>query len=199
MKKTITIFTIAILLISCGKSKEEQMMYDFNKENYLKSLDMNIDNSDFKIISIEKVKDITTKDSLDILQPYFEAKQKEKLSQLDETLRLYKQSLETSKKGLETAKYPEYKELYAKRVSRDENDIRKTDSIITIYKNDCKGTFLEKTYADIQNYKSNPNTVLTTQYKGTYEIKAPAGIMTYTYNYYTNREGTEFVESEKIK
>ncbi|MGM0934030.1 MAG: hypothetical protein ACQEWD_11355 [Bacteroidota bacterium] len=62
--RNFTIGLAAILLISCGRSSEEQMLYDYQKENVKSGLNMDIEDLDFEIHSIEKDEEIKALDSL---------------------------------------------------------------------------------------------------------------------------------------
>lgn len=108
MKKITLLMIMTLLIISCSKSKEETMLYDYEKSAYLKTLSTNIDNVDFKIKSFEKVKDVTAKDSIDILQKYFNEKQNKKISQFNELIKNDKESLIRAEESLKNAVYENY-------------------------------------------------------------------------------------------
>lgn len=206
-KKVIAIITISLLIISCGKSKEEQMMYDYNKSSYLKNLNTNIDNRDFKIVSIDKIKDITANDSMryykkkfteywisnpskeliDTLSfAYVKDVLKKSIKQKDTLMKLYQEAVLTA------IKFSNVSYEYESKRKRD----KATDDLFDYKKRLAEIEAIEKRY---NNLSKSPNDVLSVKYKGTYDIKAAAGLMTYTKYYYTNKQGTEFIESEKTE
>lgn len=62
--KYLSIVLLSSILISCGYSEKEQMFFDFKKKE-LQSQHFLIDELDFKIDSLFKIRDITSKDSMD--------------------------------------------------------------------------------------------------------------------------------------
>ena len=70
MKKITLLLIGATILVSCGNSKEEQMLYDYQQKN-VKSLNFDLKDLDYNAQKVEKVADITAKDSMKILKKEF--------------------------------------------------------------------------------------------------------------------------------
>lgn len=63
IKKIILLIFGTIFLISCGKSREKQMLYDYQQESF-----GDLDNLDLKVQNIDKVGDIKASDSMKVLK-----------------------------------------------------------------------------------------------------------------------------------
>jgi len=67
MKKITLLLLIATLIVSCGKNKGEQMLYDYQQNN-VKALNFDLADLDYEVQKIEKITDITSSDSLKIIE-----------------------------------------------------------------------------------------------------------------------------------
>lgn len=171
----IPLIILAIITISCEKSKEEKLISDYTQTIGKAKMDLN-----FKMINLEKIRDITAKDSAEILKPIFEETRTEKLSQLTHSLQVntmlefYQNQLEDWKQSKVTGKYKNERiEYYEKSIVEEKENIENSKKVIEAYKTDCKGTFLEPLYNTIQQYEEAPDKLLATEYNATYTIENP--------------------------
>ena len=70
-KYLLPLIIISLTIISCGKSQEEILIADYEQTTENAKMDLN-----FKLKNLEKVRDITGQDSLEILKPEFEEKKR---------------------------------------------------------------------------------------------------------------------------
>jgi hypothetical protein len=175
MKKITLLLALSILLISCGKSKEEQMIYDFQNNISLKKISVDLKDTDFKIISIEKVKNIIANDSLKIKKKYLKKETIKVIASVESNIEFYK--------------------------SVGENTDKFNESLKQYKNNNYKNTYLESTFNLIQEYKKDTLKILSIKYKVTYSMTNPIlkAKQTFTKNYYTNTTFDKFVKSEEVK
>lgn len=171
----VSLIILATTAISCEKSKEEILISDYTQTIGKAKMDLN-----FKMINLEKIRDITAKDSAEILKPIFEETRTEKLSQLTHSLQVntmlefYQNQLEDWKQSKVTGKYKNERiEYYEKSIVEEKENIENSKKVIEAYKTDCKGTFLEPLYNTIQQYEEAPDKLLATEYNATYTIENP--------------------------
>src|SRR5690606_900500 len=69
MKKSILVLLV-LLIVSCGKSKEEQMLFDYQQKN-VKAMNFDLNDLDFKIQKVEKLANIKVADSMKHLKLEF--------------------------------------------------------------------------------------------------------------------------------
>jgi len=170
-------------MISCGKSKEEQLISDYAQTLGDAKMDLN-----FKMISLEKIKDITAKDSLSIFTEYFNVKKAEKIESLTETLESEKEQLEYHYKNLEdkkknlasTKKSSDYYSIYVgwvedeeKSIEDSKKSIKMWEDAITNYNGDCKGTFLEPVLISIKDYEKKGDEILVSKFRANYSMNNP--------------------------
>lgn len=208
MKKITLVLLGVTLLASCGKNKEEQMLYDYQQKN-VKALNFDLKDLDFKIGKIDKIADITAKDSLRFLKKelsefwkkdaeqslidtlsfkYIKSILTENIAQQDTLQKLYQKSVLTA------IRIDDYSYQLESKEKRDK-------AIDEMYSNKeilAKVEKLEKHYNELSK---NPSSILTTKYKANYSLKNPLlGSTNQTFDklFYTNTAQTEFIKEEPI-
>lgn len=206
MKKIMLFLIGTFLMVSCGKSKEEQMLYDYQQKN-AKSLNFDLDDLDFKIDKVEKVADITTSDSLKILKEqlagylvenpeqslidtlsfkYVKDALNEAMADYESITKNYREAaISASIRGDLSSKY-KYREERNKAI-RDEVEVRSKLSRVK---------WLENYYNLLA---VNPDSILTSKFTAKYSQNNPLlgnTKQTFEKTFYTNSEQTEFVKSE---
>lgn len=197
------IIAVSILLASCGKNKEEKMLTNYLGKGMLKRINVNIDDTDFKIISIKKDSDITSSDSANIIKnklaDYLGKKSEQVLIdtlsfkymkdllngliRLDDTLiNLYQKSMILAMKS---HNYSYKYEAKNKRNKSIDNNVKNKSKLLKIEQ-------LERKY---NSYSKIPEKILSTKYKANYSITNPMLKVKQTFDkvYYTNNLGTEFL------
>ncbi|MGM1056055.1 MAG: hypothetical protein ACQEWG_09235 [Bacteroidota bacterium] len=161
---------LAITTISCEKSKEEILISNYTQTIGKAKMDLN-----FKMISLEKIKDITAKDSLDILKTEFEKKKNKKLEELRAKLEQNKKDVLQYQAELEDAikNEPYLVETRKSNLEFRQEMLQQTQKYIRLFETDCKGTFLEPVYNSILRYEETPGKLLATEYNVTYTIENP--------------------------
>ena len=192
MKKIFTLLLIT-LFVSCSKSKEEQMLYDYIEKEMKESINVNIEDTDFKIKSINPDGVIKSIDSLNYYKNNLatlwlgrDASQNEKdtlsykyvLKEVGNTINTYNELIMSYLKA-----DMEYKTYDLKR-KRD--DSRK-------YQKDLIWWSLMD-----RRYSKNKDSVLSYKYKATYALTNPILKVKQTFDntYYTNAMGTEIVKKD---
>lgn len=206
--RKLLLLLITCTLISCGKSKEELMLYDYQQKN-ARSLNFDLKDLDFKILNIERIKDIKAADSAKYFKEQF-AKywQKNPDETLIDTLSFsyvknileesiaYKDTLidlynESVLNAIRRGDY--YQELESERKYDQEveekQSLTKTLSEISI---------LEYKY---NNLSKNPDSILSTKYRASYSMKNPllSDIkQTFDEYYYTDNAQERFIKKEDL-
>lgn len=204
MKKITLLILGTIFLFSCGKSKEKQMLYDYQQEYFG---DLNLDDLDFKIQSIDKFGDIKASDSMKVLKrelgDYWVTNPDQSLTDtlsfkyvkdlLNETIvdkdtmsKLYQKAMIT---GMEI-KNPSY-ERDAER-KRDEA----IDEMVFYKETLLKLESLEKYHNALAK---NPDSILSSKYRATYSLNNPRldnKKQSYEKVFYTNGSQTKFIKEE---
>lgn len=193
--KRFILLVFVISLVSCSKSKEEQMLYDYINKGMIKTLNVDLKDTDFKIIEIEKIKEIKYSDSLTFIKlelaklysPKNYSKVKDTLTfnyvvnLLDNVLNSNKEIIN---KYLNAGMPNEAKDMLNKNKNYQEFYIK------------AKSLKLKYDAFKIQNDK-----ILSAQYKGTYSMTNPLMKIkqTFTKFYYSNAENTIILKEEEIK
>lgn len=206
MKKIILLLIGTFLMVSCGKNKEEQMLYDYQQKN-AKSLNFDLDDLDFKIDKVEKVADITASDSLKILKEelagilvenpkqslidtlsfkYVKDATNEAIADYESIIKNYQEAvISASTRGDLLSKY-KYEDERNKAI-RD-----KVDVLSKLFRVEW-----------LENYYNllavNPDSILTSKFTAKYSQNNPLlgnTKQTFEKTFYTNSEQTEFVKSE---
>src|SRR5690554_2059274 len=160
--KKITLFLLgATFLISCGKSKEEQLIADYAQTMGDAKMDLN-----FKMKNLEKVEDITAKDSLEILKSYFDEKRGNKISEFQEGIDRNKENLDKYTKQLAETNpnHTSLVELYEKYINEAKSEVERYEQNIKLYEGDCKGTFLEPVLISIKDYEKKGDEILVSKF-----------------------------------
>lgn len=169
--KKITLFLLgATFLISCGKSKEEQLIADYAQTMGDAKMDLN-----FKMKNLEKVEDITAKDSLEILKSYFDEKRGNKISEFQEGIDRNKENLDKYTKQLAETNpnHTSLVELYEKYINEAKSEVERYEQNIKLYEGDCKGTFLEPVLISIKDYEKKGDEILVSKFKANYTVNNP--------------------------
>ncbi|HEX9827399.1 MAG TPA: hypothetical protein VGA80_12450 [Flavobacteriaceae bacterium] len=196
MKKILIIVT-ALTLASCGQSKEEKLISDYVQTFGDSKIDAN-----FKMKNLEKLNDITAKDSLEILKSYFEEKKNNKISQFQESIDSNKERLDKYTKDLAETNpnNTSIVELYQKYIDEAKSEIERNEKNIELYQTDCKGTFLEPVLIAITDYEKQGDKVLYTKYKASYSVNNPMLNNTkqeFEREFYINADKTNVVKASE--
>ncbi|MFH6957760.1 hypothetical protein ACHRV1_10155 [Flavobacterium aquidurense] len=189
----ITLLLGILLIASCGKSKEEKMLYEYQKAK-ARSINFNIDDLNFNIKSLDKLNDIKAKDSMAFFQnklvEYYKTTDKEKeaisfeyvISQLDTLINSYQELiLLRAKAGKSYLNY-------------DDKENRNKFIKEKVYVENWKEQY--------DKYKKNPEVVLSSKYKANYTILNPVmnnAKQTFEKFFFTNSSQTQFIGEENIK
>ncbi|WP_026708969.1 hypothetical protein [Flavobacterium frigidarium] len=209
MKKITLILLGCSFLMSCGKNNEEQMLYDYEQNN-VKALNFDLKDLDFKIGNIDKVSDITAKDSLQFLKKelsnfwikdaeqslidtlsfkYIKSVLTENISHQDTLQKLYQEAVLTA------IRIDDYSYKYESEGKRD----KAIDEMFSNKETLGKVEKIEKRYNELSK---NPSSILSTKYKANYSVKNPLlgnAIQTFDKIFYTNIEQTKFIKEEAVK
>jgi PBP1b-binding outer membrane lipoprotein LpoB len=209
MKKLTLLLLIATLIVSCGKNKGEQMLYDYQQNN-VKALNFDLADLDFEIKKVEKINNITASDSLKHLKKEFagywtkDAEQSlvdtlsfkyvksvlnETITQKDTLYKLYQESVLTAIR-IDDYSY----ELESKR-KRD----KAMDEMFSYKKTLLEVETLEKYYNKLAE---KPDSILSSKYKANYSLKNPMlgnTKQTFEKEFYTDATQTKFVKEEEIE
>ena len=206
MKKITLLLLVATLIVSCGKNKGEQMLYDYQQNN-VKALNFDIEDLNFEIKKVEKVNDIKASDSLKILKKEFadywkkDAEQSlvdtlsfkyvksvlnETITQKDTLYKLYQESVLTA------IRIDDFSYKIESKRKRD----KAMDEMFSYKKTLLEVETLEKYYNKLSE---KPDSILSSKYKANYSLKNPMlGNTKQTFEkiYYTNASQTEFTKEE---
>jgi len=201
LRKITLIAIIFSLLFSCSRNSEEQMLYDYVKKASFEKLNVNIDQLDFKILSLMKISNITAKDSLILIQKYFDIKKKEKIDYFTKQLEQYKNLNMGYAYTIKNKKNQSINDMHQDFTDNIEENIKRIQNCINLYNGDCKGTFLEPVLSKIKRYEMDPDNVLSSKYKANYTLtdRALNAKETFNYYYYTNFDNTSFIKDEIIE
>lgn len=191
MKKLI-LLSLLVTLISCGKSKEEQMMFDYSKESMMSSISIDIEDLDYNIESISKTKDITVSDSLDYL--------KNELAKMWFPSSYSENDKDTLTFDYVIATCDTLKNTYQRiLLMSDYNSYEYETKRDKYIRDQIEAESLKWRY---DMYKSaDQNDILCSVYKGTYSIKNPMlnnAKQSISKLFYTNNAGDKFVSSESL-
>ncbi len=206
MKKITLLLLIATLIVSCGKNKGEQMLYDYQQNN-VKALNFDLADLDFEIKKVEKVNDIKASDSLKLLKKefadywkkgaeqslvdtlsfkYVKSVLNEAITQKDTLYKLYQEGVLTAIR-IDDFSY----KLESKR-KRD----KAMDEMFSYKKTLLEVETLEKYYNKLSE---KPDSILSSKYKANYSLKNPMlgnTKQTFEKTFYTNASQTEFTKEE---
>lgn len=164
-KNTLVLFVVGFLITSCGKSNEEKLFTEFKSKELQTSLKTTPDELNFKIESIEEVKEIKASDSIkylhDKLVEVFKTEEKEKdtltydfaIKEVDKLINATQELI------LLRAKAGRSYENYESKEQRDELIKQKV--------------YLGAWKQESENYSKNKKEVLAKEYKVKYVIDNP--------------------------
>ncbi|MCD8401251.1 hypothetical protein G1K66_12675 [Tenacibaculum finnmarkense] len=206
MKKITLLLIGATFMISCGKNKEEQMLYDYQQKN-VKALNFDLKDLDFKIKKIEKITDVTASDSLKILKKdlakYWKKNTEE--SVIDTLSFKYVKNIINENISYQDTLYNSYQELVLSAIRRNDylyklkykkqrNNAMKNR--VSYQKTLGEVESIEKYYNQISE---KPDSILSSKYKASYTHKNPMlGNTKQTFEkvFYTNSAQTKFIKEE---
>jgi len=193
MKKLLLLTAISFLLFSCGKSHEEEMLYNYQKDKMKKNINMDIDDLDFEISEIKKIEEIKASDSAKIY--------KEKLMTLwySDNVRNDTLSYDFVLTELDTLKN-RYQQIILANIKSDR-----------AYENydwkDKRDQMIDAIY-DVKDWKEsndkyveNPDMVLSTKYEASYSINNPMlnnSKQSFSKLYYSDSNNKKFIKEESI-
>ena len=197
--KTIKLLLLSLIVLSCGNSKEEQMLTDYVSKG-IKNFNINITDTDFKIKSVVKITDIQSNDSLDYVTEYFQKKKLEKINYFKENIAQTQDLLKYDEEQLEKETYENIKNIYLERIEEKKISIESYGKYIDLYNGDCKGTFLELVLIKINAYKKNPDSILSTKYQVKYSMTNPLLNIKQTFDkvLYTDSGQIKFIKEELV-
>lgn len=194
MKKTILLFSISLLIFSCGKSPEEQMLTDYIGKGMKETINVNIEDTDFEIKSIEKLGEVKATDSL----------------------KYYKDKLTTFWIGSDAPQQEKDTLTFTHVMKEVEKTIESQNKLILAYikadqeyntyepkreREKWRGYQKDLIWWNLMNskYSKNPDKVLSHKYKATHTMTNPVLKVKQTFDkiYYTNSEGTVIIKSEE--
>lgn len=206
MKKITLLLLGATIMVSCGKNKGEQMLYDYQQKN-VSALNFDLKDLDFKIQKVEKLSDITAADSMKHLKFEFaEYWTKNPEQSLVDTLSFdYVKNVVNKSIAHQDTLQKLYQEAVLTAIKIDDYSYeleskRKRDKAIDeMY--DYKETLskIEQIENRYNELSKNPETILSTKYKAAYSLKNPIlGNTKQTFDkiFYTNKEQTKFIREE---
>jgi len=203
--KKLVIVIVSVSLFSCGYNKEEKMLFDYQQEN-VGSMNFNLKDLNFKIEKIEKVLDITSKDSMQYFKKQYANMWEKDLSEISvDTLTFdYVNNALNEAISMAQKNKDSYKELmnitndsyklydYSKEVEKFTNSEYEFKTLLLNFEK------IEKSYND---YAVDPEAILSTKYKAQYSLNNPLlGNTKQNFNkfFYTNKSQTAFILDEDI-
>jgi hypothetical protein len=209
MEKYILISLISLTLFSCGNSPEEQMLYDYQQKN-VGALNFDLDDLEFKIISIEKVGDVTASDSMKFfkkeLAEIWETDPQQSLidtlsfhhviEALNSGIRSYERLTELNQElVLSAIRLDDYIGRIKYASARDEAIRDATGFKITLSKVEA----LEEYY---NRLAINPDSVLSVKYRANYALRNPVlgnARQIFDTVFFTNQSQTRFIKEEAVE
>lgn len=206
MKKITLLLIGTLLIVSCVKNKEEQMLYDYQQKN-AKSLNFDLEDLNFEIDKVEKIADIKASDSLKVLKEKLaEYWRKNPEQSLIDTLSFeYVKDVLNKSIALQDTLYESYHELVLSAIRRSDilSKYRYTrerdkamDEMVSYNKTLSEVETLENYYNKLAD---KPDSILSTKFIAKYSQNNPLlgnTKQTFEKTFYTNSEQTEFVKSE---
>lgn len=209
MKKNILLVLSALLIISCGKNKSEQMLYDYQQKN-VGALNFDLADLDFKIEKIEKISDITAADSIIHIKKEFAGYWLDEPSQtLIDTLsfkfvkRVLKETIERDE-ALHNRYQQSVSTAYqmSNFTSQLEYEIKR-DEVMTEIDSYKQGlSAIEILEEKFNQFSAKPDSILSSKYKANYSFNNPMlGNIKQSFKkvYYTNASQTKFIKEETVE
>ena len=183
------VLLLAVLLISCGRSNEEQMFFDFMDNVSMKNVNKSVKDLNFKIISLKKVGVIVAKDSMDILEAQLDFLK----SNMQERTALIIKDLD-SIKAYEEKKNKTSSEQIKANFQKAVDDTQKLIETRREYLDEHELMY-KKIVSNIKMLKQDPSLVVSTKYEVSYSMDDPDTNLTATFksDAYTNAENSKFL------
>ena len=209
MKKIILHVLTALLIVSCGYNKSEQMLYNYHQKDAA-ALNFDLADLDFKIEKIEKISDITAADSIKHVKKEFAGFWLDNPSQtLIDTLSFpFVKSVINEIIAQDEALYNQYQQAIATATQMSnytaqlEYELKRDEleNKIGSYKQSLSEIeILEKKF---NQYSEKPDAILSAKYEAKYSSNNPMLSNTkQSFNkvYYTNVSQTEFIKAESVQ
>ncbi|MFC5046340.1 hypothetical protein ACFSTE_04005 [Aquimarina hainanensis] len=208
MKQIASLLIGVFFVVSCGKNKEEQMLYNYQQEN-AKALNFNLDDLNFEIKKIEKVADITASDTIKELKKELAGiwTKKPKQSLIDTISFSYLKDVLNDAINKQDTLYKAYQEsvMTAIRIgdvaykyeSKRKRD-NALDEKLSYQKTLSKVNSLEKYHRQLSK---KPDSVLSSKYVASYTQNNPMlgnAKQTFDKVFYTDSKQTRFIKSEPL-
>ena len=195
MKKLLLL--LCVFVLSCSENKGEQMLTEYVSKG-IKHINLNINDTDFKIISVVKIADIRSSDSLSFVTEYFEKKKLKKINYFKHRIKEDQKSLIEYQQKLENETFKSLKEFYINQIEGAKSDITRNNELIELYNGDCKGTFLESALVKINAFTKKPDSILSTKYIAKYTMTNPLLQIKQSFNkvLYTDANQSSFISEE---
>ena len=194
MKKLSLLLTV-IFMASCGRSHEEQLLYEYQQDNFKSSINVDVEDLNLQIHSIEKVEEIRASDSMEIYRdklanlwsPDLLPEEKDTL-----TYRFVIRELDTLQK--------QYQELILGniRLNREHRNYelkRTRDQVAEAHTDAIFWNMVDGIYS------KNPDSILSIKYKASYSVNNPMlnnTKQTFDKYFYSNSENSKLIKEEMI-
>jgi len=196
MKNKLLAVGFTIVLASCGKSKEEQLLYDYQSDNVKSGLNMNVEDLNFEIHEIKEVGKITALDSANMY--------KEKLAKLWF-------GEDASKEQLDTISYDYVITRLDTMRSQAQSIILSNIRLGQDWENyewkkkrdDATDAYVEAKFYKTRDssFRVKPDSILSIKYQANYSINNPMlnnSKQTFDKYFYSNPEKTKFIREEMV-
>jgi len=195
--KKLLLLLLCVFVLSCSENKGEQMLTEYVSKG-IKHINVNINDTDFKIISVVKIADIRSSDSLSFVTEYFEKKKIQRINHFKDRLKEGREDLKEYQQKLDNESFKSLKELYINRIEDTKSDITWNNELIKLYNGDCKGTVLESVLVKINAFTKKPDSILSTKYIAKYTMTNPLLQIKQTFNkvLYTDANQSSFISEE---
>ena len=151
--KKLTLLMVLVLLISCNESKEKQLVSNYEQRIGNTKTDLNL-----KFQKFEFVKDYIVKDSLDFLTKYLNEEKEMQIQHLNKKINRDEKTIQIIREG-------NFAEDTFKELTKDTyQQIENCKSMLILYNEDFRRTYLESTYIKIGLLKKKLDSVLCKVY-----------------------------------
>ena len=163
------ILVLLSLLVACrGEPAENQTILRFLEEGKGKRF-----NLDFQIESCEYLGPVTGRDSAGFLSAYVEARGKQSIRMIRDSLDFFDGDLERLRGNLETESDPEKKEELETQLATSQRQLDRYNDALQRYLTDYRGTFLERDYRLLKDYENRGEELLAHRYRCSVTMQNP--------------------------
>ena len=163
------ILVLLSLLLACrGEPAENQTILRFLEEGKGKRF-----NLDFQIESCEYLGPVTGRDSAGFLSAYVEARGKQSIRMIRDSLDFFDGDLERLRGNLETESDPEKKEELETQLATSQRQLDRYNDALQRYLTDYRGTFLERDYRLLKDYENRGEELLAHRYRCSVTMQNP--------------------------